>query len=375
MTAKGVKSPKEPSNHELFIPKEQPFISLLTKLNETIIPGKNDTSPLLHCPPTAQVKISISNSTWLLQTIDHLGREKNQGGDEMYITYSDGNLEEGSPPTAVAIIEDFGNGKYGLTFSTTPMNPTPRNLNGTERWKNSGSSNLSGSAFNVPEPTLKQFQPPSLPDFGQLPMVIFFGDSTLYQLVWNSDNKKFFRPNLFFARNIRSELNMEKIELVASMFRKQHKKKMVQYGQNVHIVLGSAAWDILTNDNIQGESFKDHLNSCRYLITRLREKYPGRRVFWKSPSALHMHRVNCTNAGYDYQNCLDSTRYLSQSRARELHYKQKSLMKELGVPYLDLFETYQLSAFYTVNDDGRHAKNDLNKMIINWFYPHNQTVV
>eukprot|EP00558_Chaetoceros_sp_UNC1202_P005163 CAMPEP_0197254882 /NCGR_PEP_ID=MMETSP1429-20130617/70207_1 /TAXON_ID=49237 /ORGANISM="Chaetoceros sp., Strain UNC1202" /LENGTH=90 /DNA_ID=CAMNT_0042718001 /DNA_START=1 /DNA_END=273 /DNA_ORIENTATION=+ len=83
-----------------------------------------------------------------------------------------------------------------------------------------------------------------------------------------------------------------------------------------------------------------------------------------------MHRVNCTG---EYENCLESTKYMSNLRVRGLHLKQKALMEELGVPYWDLFDAYYLSAYYTAPGDGRHFRAELNEHVLDWFYPNNQT--
>ena len=68
----------------------------------------------------------------------------------------------------------------------------------------------------------------------------------------------------------------------------------------------------------------------REFFTLLQIQFSDLNLFCRSPTALHMHRVNCTEATYEYQNCINSTRYLSNSRVHALHLKQKALMKELG---------------------------------------------
>ena len=388
----------------IVIPKE-PITSILGYLEEVIVPQTNETSPLQECSPTAQVKIKPTKNNWILQTIDHLGREKNHGGDEMYITYTDGNSKEeddkDTPPTAVALIEDLNDGTYLLNFCTTPMDAIPTNLSGTGRlkvyfeftcgigslpqptkihWKNSGSSFQTGVASNVPKPPMKLFQPPQLPDFGHWPLVVFFGDSTMLQMIKDrkameekqTEENIFLRPNVYFQANIRTLFTMERMKHVGTLFQRMHRKQVLKYERDVSIVIGSAIWDILIAENIQGVDFEDHLAACRYWVADLRKRYRGRTLYWKSPSALHMHRVNCSDANYDYEGCVNSTRYLSNSRVRALHYKQKELMKELNVTYLDLFNTYYLSAHYTAEGDGRHFTQELDEMILGWFYPHNK---
>jgi hypothetical protein len=381
--------------HEvLYIPKE-PITSIMGSLQDAIVLSANETSPLSDCSPTAQVKITLAKDKWFLQTIDHTGKAKSVGGDEMYITYTDGILDANDdPPSAVALIEDNNDGTYTLNFSTTPMNANPKNLSGTgsitvnfiytcgigslpqpskDQWKSSGSSYEKATVYKVPEPHMKIFQPPNLPDFGKWPFIVFFGDSTLKQMITDSNDKSF-RPNLHFKANVRSPFNMKEMDRLEKKFQRMHRKQMLKYERNVSIVTGSAAWDILVPENIQGRGFEDHLSACKHLIQKvLRKIYYGRTIYWKSPGALHMHRVDCSKATYG--DCLLTTRYLSNSRAQALHYKQKALMEELDVPYLDLFEAYYLSAHYTAAGDGRHFSQELNELIISWFHPNNKTLI
>jgi hypothetical protein len=60
---------------------------------------------------------------------------------------------------------------------------------------------------------------------------------------------------------------------------------------------------------------------------------------------------------------------MSNSRARILYEKQKSLMAELGIPFLDLWEAYYLSADRMLTGaDGRHYTSALNMLMQSWFY-------
>ena len=389
---------------------EEPIASIQSRLEEIIVLRGNETSPLRNCSPTAQAKIKVTNDKWILQTIDCFGREKHIGGDEMYITYTDNNatsIEGDPPPTAVALIEDLSDGTYLLQFSTTPMNPDPTNLSGTgtltmhfeytcgigmmhqptkNNWKNSGATLETAHRENMPIPAaMKIFKPPQVDDIGQWKLVVFFGDSTMKMMIDDLEASTksstegygelaFLRPNTFFEKNIRTEFRLDRVQQIERKFQVYHRKQMLKYEFDVAIVLGSAVWDVLIPENIQGDGFEDHLAACREVIQHLRNTYRGRQLYWKSPSAIHMHRVNCTEAFYDYQECLDSTRYLSNSRIQSLHYKQKELMKELNVAYWDLFETYYLSDHYTAEGDGRHYTQELNEKILDWFYPNNKTL-
>jgi hypothetical protein len=59
---------------------------------------------------------------------------------------------------------------------------------------------------------------------------------------------------------------------------------------------------------------------------------------------------------------------MSNSRAKVLYEKQKSLMLELGIPFLDLWEAYYLSGDHMEGGDGRHYNNEINKLMQSWFY-------
>ena len=58
---------------------------------------------------------------------------------------------------------------------------------------------------------------------------------------------------------------------------------------------------------------------------------------------------------------------MSNSRTRLLYEKQKILMAELGIPFLDLWEAYYLSGDQILKD-GRHYRSALNILMQSWFY-------
>ena len=403
-----VSTRKEIESMVITLPKVGPMKSVRRQLDDIIVLQSKEISPLENCSPTAQVKIHISKQDeWILQTFDDSGQAKHLGGDEFYITYTDGlgdanNTEyENIPPTCVAIIQDKNDGTYSLNFSTTPMNPNPINLLGRGRltihyeytcgigmmpqptkqhWKNSGAVLETFHRNDVPLPPMTIFEKPIVDDLSHWPLVVFFGDSTMLQMIKDgkameeagTEENIFLKNNTFFHANIRTEFRMDRLDLIQKKFQAMHRKQMLKYEFDVAIVVGSAIWDVLIAENIQGRDFEDHLAACRDFLTDLKKRYFGRKIYWKSPSALQMHRVKCIEANYEYQECLDSTRYLSNSRVRLLHEKQKELMKELNVAYLDLFDSYYLSAHYTAEGDGRHFRQEVNEVILDWFYPKNQ---
>jgi len=281
------------------------------------------------------------------------------------------------------------------------MNPNPTNLLGRGRltihyeytcgigmmpqptkqhWKNSGAVLETFHRNEVPLPPMTIFEKPIVDDLSHWPLVVFFGDSTMLQMIKDgkameeagTEDNIFLKNNIFFHANIRTEFRMDRLDMLRRKFQAMHRKQMLKYEFDVAIVVGSAIWDVLIPENIQGSYFEDHLAACRDFVTDLKKRYFGRKIYWKSPSALQMHRVKCNEANYEFQECINSTRYLSNSRVRFLHEKQKELMKELNVTYLDLFDSYYLSAHYTAEGDGRHFRQELNEEILDWFYPKNQ---
>ena len=352
------------------------------------------------------------NHEWYIQTLDQFGNEKSVGGDEFYITYTDNQQydpaantdEKEIEPTAVAFVHDLNDGTYKLDFVSSPMGnfkniydndansdkpssgrikvnfeytcgigklnpPTKKN------WKSSGMMYRTAAYMdNVQQPPIRNFQHPSSINLSNYSLVIFFGDSTMRQLVVknetldSNDQKRYFRPNVDYRNNVRSELTKAKVN--------QHflKKLRVFHGKqlrnldNLALVLGSSIWDLLVTDNIQEDDFDDHLEACKNLIHAIQEKHPKVDIYWKGTSALHAHRVNCIEANYDYQDCLNSTKYLSNSRVVNLERKQKQLMGELKIPYIDLYPAYFLSGFRTAPGDGRHSVPALNELILNTLF-------
>ena len=95
-------------------------------------------------------------------------------------------------------------------------------------------------------------------------------------------------------------------------------------------------------------------------------RFPTATIYWKSPNALHEHQVVCSGKGE--KQCTDRIKYMSSSRAEFLYRGQKQIMEELGVPFLDLYEGYYLSAEWTEDNDGRHYKRQLTGRMLHWHY-------
>ncbi len=385
--------------------------------NMNILESENVSNPLENCSPTVQIKLyqNRSSSEWYIQSLDKRGKEKIIGGDEFYISYTEEsngdqdtvNADHGEiEPTAVAFIHDLNNGKYKLDFVMTPMaqkqkssitntasktgriivhfeytcgigrlsQPTKQN------WKSSGMMHQESfySDYGIRRPPIREFNIPSPSvNFSKYSSVMFFGDSTMYQLVVKERVEKpdksgeenvYFQGNVNYVANVRSELTTERFRKFFLRKLTSFHGKQLRLQSNVALVIGSSIWDLLIADNIQGDEFDDHLQACREFILAIRERWPKVDLYWKGTSSLHPHRVDCNEANYDYQDCLNSTKYLSNSRVVNLEEKQRTLMEELKVPYMDLYPAYYLSAYYMAPGDGRHSVPALNEQILSWFY-------
>lgn len=354
--------------------------------------------PFYNCSVTSQVQIERYDTHWVLQAIDTRGNYKTTGGDEFYATYTEAsstaenqlkNATTANPamPAAVARITDQQNGRYRLDFVTVPMsnhisNDTEEDLDsafGTltvqfqyscgigripqpvkNNWPTGGSTSMSFSVPNVPRPHWRIFKPPTGIDLSSFDVVISFGDSLMGRFAGYTHH----RENIFWTGNIRKEISKETLARVLRKLESSHGKRLRRQDQSVALVLGSAMWDLLEAHNIQGTDFSDHLHACRDLITAIRRIYPSVSIFWKSPSAAHRHRAICN----DNRACQYRLRYLSTSRVEFLYEQQTTLMRELNVPVLDIYEGTYLSAHWTLENDVMHYQLRFDQEIIRWFY-------
>lgn len=177
-----------------------------------------------------------------------------------------------------------------------------------------------------------------------------------------------YRPNVYFRFNVARQLSTKMLPAFLNKLKRWHQHELRNSNRSVALILGSAMWDILVPDNIQGLYFTDHLNATRGLVETIRELYPGVTLFWKSPSAAHPHRVSLEEC-YQKPDCLSRVRYLSNSRIDYLYRQQiRLMMDELRVPVLDVYEASYLSADRSMYGDGRHYDLPFNLRVLSWFY-------
>jgi hypothetical protein len=66
--------------------------------------------------------------------------------------------------------------------------------------------------------------------------------------------------------------------------------------------------------------------------------------------------------------CQERTKYMSTSNVYHLYVRQKALMNELEIPFIDLYEATYLSGNW-MTGDGRHYRRWLNQAMFSWSYP------
>jgi hypothetical protein len=409
-----------PNRTASFLIPKVPDSSAAERVNASIVAARNGTntnnkevlSPFDSCAPTAQVRIFPQQQSpfWTLQALDVTGTRKTVGGDEFYITY---RRDESSSidPSAVALIHDNKDGTYTLDFFTTPMDPhLPKplqhsNANSTGKitiyhqytcgigfiapphknaWEGGGALFAEYTRRNVPEPLIREYVPPAVVvNLSKFSAVYFVGDSLMREIVFadtiensRTDRSFYYQKTTFYQENVRSELRTGMLNGFTSKIQKWHGKELLHASDNttdsseqqkgVALVLGSAVWDIIKSRVDRGSFFADHLLACRQLVDQMRARYPNVTIVWKSPTALHIHRVN-TNC-VKKEPCGSITRYASSSRAEFLYRLQKELMEELEVPFLDLYETTYLSASRSLHYDARHYIPSIGRKLQGYFF-------
>ncbi len=363
---------------------------------------------------TCQVELLLGTNQWTVRCRDQDGKLKCQGGDELYIRYEEyscHNLGGEDAPScqAVALLQDHEDGTYLLDFVSTPMchthpvldaipcSKTKRILtvyleytNGIGKlpsptkndWSDGGYSHRCFTTIVSVRPSIRSFTPPPCTiDLGSFDQILAFGDSTMDQFVRQRPNQKgkyYFHPNILVGEKLRQRLNSKTVHPIVALLENDFGKilrECAMEGKSVCLLLGSCLWDILdSSDTMQGSDFEDHIQACREYILQVRKRYQVT-VAWKSPMAVHIHWVDMNRLiEHDRSTATlfgrDRVRYMSSSRSKSLYKKQCTLMEEMGVPLLDIYEASYLSADQLFPADGRHYRPDLNRLMLSWFTPN-----
>jgi hypothetical protein len=387
-----------PPQHVFWIP-EKPDATGLARLRYSASKSNKD-SPLEHCSPTAQVQLQIYNqSLWILQSLDEDGNQKTIGGDEFYITYKDyGNpkwFRLDTDITGVALQTDLGNGRYLLDFGQPPMtNIAKKQYESTgsgslmvhfqytcgigrmsrpekDQWIYGGQLRHAHKQLDVPAPVIRPFQNVNPVDLSHYQAVVCFGDSVVGNFCgcwWGKLRYKL--PNVHCEGKIGSEVALETVDAYFENLQKAYGELLEKSKSNTTaLLLGAAVWDILepTRETHQGRSFDNHIQACRIFIEKVQTRYPNVTIVWKSPQAFHPHVLteNCFKKG----KCQDRTKYMSSSNVYHLYVRQKALMNELDITFIDIYEATYLSGNWMMDGDGRHYRQWLNQAMVSWSYP------
>jgi hypothetical protein len=366
-----------------------------------------------NCSATSQVKIIPRCKHWILQTLDKDGQPKKVGGDEFYITYTDSANPE--HPTAAAEVTDHQNGTYSLQFWEAPLYHKKHRLHGHGRltvvfqymcgigrlappakdtWKTGGATVATYSVQTSTPPPITPFPSSwslssSIKETERVVYMDDFGSSLLdIVAVGDSVMKQFVKPLHLRIPNIGRPLNTttlsewkelirERLPTTTALEENSNNNAVGASKKSTILLLSSHAWDLLETDNIGG--FPDHEQALRDLLSFVRTDYPQVKVFWKSPTALHVHvpfldeqqqsSNNNNNNKRKQQMLINRLRYMSASRSYELYQRQRRIVTTefQDVSFLDVYRASYVAADATFRGDGRHYQPDWNIMTVNWF--------
>jgi len=358
-------------------------------------------------------------------------------GNKTEVFLKDTTEYDAIQPTAVAFVQDNQDGTYTLDFSTTPMFPVLEFQEVTfdrafgrltidlmytcgmgmlsppmkEAWYDGGqilrsysipvspltATNtaserpsfdlLQDSDMILPPPSIRKFENPPRPlNFDDYDRLVFVGDSLMRQFALH--HRVTYRDNIRALRNTNRPLLNETWETIYNMSIKMVTQTIQEYEQDSPnnrtedgsnrkflLLLGSSAWDLLSNQPERGPGFADHLLSIERLIDAIRKEIPrilkqhnvALDVAWKSPTAFHVNAIETRQEGEISRKRVFTERikYMSEGRSRKLYEEQLSLMKRLQVPFIDLYNSSFLSGNWHHPKDGRHYVPILNHMWIN----------
>jgi hypothetical protein len=330
---------------------------------------------------------------------------KTIGGDELYVEWIS-NTDMG-----VAFVTDLHDGTYLLEFTRPPAyqynmthgiplvnvglgNIVPSNISFDDSDESFGRLNIhyhytcgvagyyawekrnfthSGDVhetlvhYHIPKPPIQDFVPPNTDgaiDLSKYDVLIPLGDSVI---------REFYRQTFFrgtcdrpfqFSDCAHALSNHSDALFWIDYFDDTpagYTARNIDENQTIALITGSAVWDLLTINGPLRPDMTEHLDAIREFITAIRTKYPNMDIYWKATSAIHLHRrdVNLWN------NPLNS--YLT---SHNLNVAQQKLMKELDIPYLDIYDGYYLSAAWTTPGDTIHcAGSTLPTLLLSYFWP------
>ena len=406
--------------------------SILDQSIGRIILQDQNQNPMRNCSPTVQFQLyagikkidDIDTTEYTIQTMmmeknikqnDEDGNRtmkvvpKQLGGDEIYVEWVS---SEDPNDMGVAMISDEDNGRYRLKFVRPPLlqlkydkKPTAMTRKngrltiyydytcgigsmfapGKNQFRRAGEIRLSFRNKNIPRPFIHDFVPPNIGteidndtettkiDLSKYHTIISFGDSVMMQFVRRFKKPEFWSNNMHYQKNMIQCLSNSSSDAVTAMqkFNQWHgpliQNITVQHNQSVAVIIGSAVWDAMRG--CVRSDFDGHRTTIRQFVSALRTKYPLIDLYWKSPSALMLHRRGTLEDVIDNALYLQQSRYISDGIIRQINVVQKALMKELDVPFLDLFDAYYLSAPWSLPGDARHYEDSVSSLLFSYYWP------
>ena len=355
---------------------------------------------------TSFSNINNTTSIWILETIDEHGARKDVGGDEFVVNYNYYHPGDKSKIayTARAMTTDNHDGTYMLEFVThyfgfggksdkfdermiSPTGELSITLVYTcsigrmtrpskDTWSSGGYLGKEYTVSNMTHPPTRRYQPPnsdkSRIDLAKYDQVLCFGDSLLQNFCgFHYDHAVHFRhekphnmiPVINHGSEIRSDLL---VNITLPTIEEVHGKTLRQENISVALILASGAWDVSSNQGpIHGKYFNDTLQMNRDLVLKVRERYPRATLFWKSVSAVHMSVLDKNNCK---RGCNDRVRYIANSVMEYLYNEQKTIMKELNVNFLDLWETTYIGENWHMEGDAQHYRVWMNEFQLQLFH-------
>jgi hypothetical protein len=364
-------------------------------------------SPLQNCSVTTRFRLLIPASSqsksnkknkntattqpWILQTFDSRGA-KSVGGDEVYIIWKQGQNGD----QAVAWAHDRHDGTYELEFVQPPIRKGKLDEQehaakgrltvyydyscgigslmppSKENYTRAGEVQTLVIQKGVRRPPIREFIEPNRDyaiDLSRYDFVYFFGDSMIQQLSRRFQKNLYWNDKIFYQHNVAQSLTTTTdVDTMLQKLRDWHGSNLTatRSGQSIAVVTGSSLWEILRGHVDPG--YQRHQAACRSFVTRFRSEFPGVDLYWKSPSALHFHKLRILRKDPD-SLLRERARYMSQALPYQMHLLQKALMKELGVPFLDLYEAYYLSGPWTrTRWDARHYRDEISALLLSYYW-------
>ena len=247
----------------------------------------------------------------------------------------------------------------------------------------------------VPRPFIHDFIPPNtrdaslssvttdeLIDLSKYVKIIAFGDSLIAQLVRRFSGEGQWSDNIIWAQNVNQCLSTDSD--AQSMIEKLHSRHGQQIRRNerrskrVALLTGTASWDAMRG--CVREDLTDHQNAIRSFIRNVTVSYPNIDIYWKAPSAFFLHRYTTFLDSFNetYFQTLKTKygikplkpHYINYHVPQQMYRVQKEMMtNELRIPFLDLYDSYYLSAPWTLPGDSRHFDDTLTRLQLSYFWP------